>query len=67
VVRETKIEKIVKKLSENTKSDILRDVNEATLRSGIKELLQKMEPPSYVEVYHQQDEYGKDLVMNLWV
>lgn len=59
----TKIEQIVKKLGENTKSDILRNVNEATLRSGIKELLQKMEPPSYVEVYHQQDEYGKDLVM----
>lgn len=60
---ETKIEEIVKRLSENTKGDILRGINEATLRGGVKELLQKMEPSSYVEIYHGQDEYGKDLVM----
>jgi hypothetical protein len=60
---ETKIEKIVKTLSENMKSEILMSINEATLRNGVKELLQKMEPDSYVEMYHQQDEYGKDLVM----
>jgi DNA polymerase III delta prime subunit len=61
--KETKIEEIVKRLSENTKSDILKSINEVTLRSGIKELLQRMEPSSYVEIYHGQDEYGKDLVM----
>ena len=60
---ETKIEEIVNRLSENTKSDILKSINEVTLRSGVKELLQKMEPSSYVEIYHGQDEYGKDLVM----
>ncbi len=63
MAKETKIEEIVRRLSENTKSDILKSINEATLRSGIKELLKQMEPSSYVEIYHGQDEYGKDLVM----
>ena len=63
MAKETKIEEIVRRLSENTKSDVLKSINEATLRSGIKELLKQMEPSSYVEIYHGQDEYGKDLVM----
>jgi hypothetical protein len=61
--QESKIAQIVKMLNENTKADLLKSIDEANLRKGIVELLKKMESTAYIELYHGQDEYGKDIVV----
>ncbi|MBI4284019.1 MAG: hypothetical protein HY663_06075, partial [Chloroflexi bacterium] len=53
----------LKDFSEDKKHNILKSLDENTLRREIKELITVMETGSYVEVYHGVSEYGKDLVV----
>ncbi len=59
----SRIAETAKTLSHNSKAEIVRNLDEGILRKGIKSLLEKMEPTSYVELYHGSEEQGKDLVI----
>lgn len=61
--KQSKIAQIVKTLNENTKAEILKSMDENNLREGISELLKKMEPDAYIQLYHGSQEYGKDIVV----